>query len=167
MTGPPRIRPARRDDLAALWGLVNELAVYERLEERVTGDAATLGRHLFDDSPLVRALVAETDGTLVGYALVFTTYSSFRTAPMMWLEDLFVRPSQRGHGTGRALLAAVAREAHRLGCFRLSWAVLEWNEPAIGFYERLGAERDGGGWHQYDLQGEPLVRLAAEADAGG
>ncbi len=161
MTGPARIRAARREDVPALWDLLLELARYERLEREVTGDAATLAHHLFDEPALVRALVAERDGALVGYALTFTTYTSFRTAPKLWLEDLYVRPAERGTGTGRALLAAVAAQARSLGCVRVSWEVLDWNAPAIGFYEAQGAERDPGGWLIYHLNEPALARLAA------
>jgi GNAT superfamily N-acetyltransferase len=159
MTGPARIRPARPADVPELWALVRALAGYERLESRLTGDAETLGRHLFTDR-LVRALVAEREGALVGYALTFTAYSSFRTAPRLWLEDLFVLPTERGAGTGRALFAAVASEARALGCIRVSWEVLDWNTTALGFYEAHGAERDPGGWFTYHLRGEALRRLA-------
>jgi GNAT superfamily N-acetyltransferase len=164
MTGPARIRPARREDMPPLWELVRALARYERLESRLTGDAAALGRHLFDDR-IVRARVAERDGALVGYTLTFTTYSSFRTAPKLWLEDLFVLPSERGAGTGRALLAAVAAEALALGCASVSWEVLDWNSPAIGFYEANGAERDGGGWFTYHLDAGTMRRLAGGPSA--
>jgi GNAT superfamily N-acetyltransferase len=166
MTGPARIRPARREDVPALWALLLALARYERLEHAVTGDAATLERHLFGEPPLVRARVAERDGGLVGYTLTYTTYSSFRTAPILWLEDLFVLPEERGSGTGRALFAACAAEARSLGCVRLAWDVLDWNEPALGFYRARGARADDGGWTRHQLDGAALAALAAEAGTG-
>lgn len=167
MTGPARIRPARREDVPALWALLLELARYERLESLVTGDAAALARHLAGEHPLVRARVAERDGRLVGYTLTYTRFSSFRTAPILWLEDLFVLPEERGAGTGRALLAACAAEARALGAVRMAWDVLDWNAPAIGFYEALGSRRDDGGWTCHRLEGEALARLADEAGAAG
>lgn len=163
---PARVRAVRPEEVPALWEEVRALAEYERLTERLTGDAATLARHLFGEPPLVHARVAERDGRLVGYAIWYFTYSSFRTRPILWLEDLFVRPSERGRGTGRALFVAVAREARRRGCLRLSWEVLGWNDLAIGFYEQLGARRDEGGWHHYHLHADALETLAADPSPG-
>ena len=159
------IRAAKPKDAKRVWELLQGLAVYEKLENRVTGSARQLARHLFGPRKLVECLVAEQDGKLIGYALHYLIYSSFRAQPMMWLEDLFVEPDRRGSGAGRALIRAVARKAARLGCWRLSWAVLEWNEPAIGFYENLGAERDEGGWYVYQFD-EAKLR-AIEAGKGG
>ena len=156
------IRRARREDVPRIWQLELGLAEYEKLEHRVTGSAERLAEHLFGPRPIVDCRVAEEGGVIVGFALHYLTYSSFRTQPMMWLEDLFVIPEHRGRGTGRALLDAVAREAGRLGCWRLSWAVLEWNEPAIGFYESLGAKLDEGGWYVYQLD-EAKLRAIAKA----
>jgi len=160
--GEVAIRRARREDVPRIWQLELGLAQYEKLEHRVTGSAERLAEHLFGPRPIVDCLVAEEGGVIVGFALHYLIYSSFRTQPMMWLEDLFVIPEHRGRGTGRALLDALAREADRIGCWRLSWAVLEWNEPAIGFYESLGAKRDEGGWYVYQFD-EAKLRAIAKA----
>ena len=150
-SGAAVIRAPRPEDVPRLWALLLELAAYEKLLDRVSGSADQLAGHLFCTPPIVHGLVAELDGELVGYALFFATYSSFRTEPTMWLEDLFVRDSQRGHGLGRRLLAAVAREARACGGSKLSWEVLDWNTPSIEFYERMGAVR-AGGWFTYQLE---------------
>jgi GNAT superfamily N-acetyltransferase len=160
--GNVAIRRAQPEDVPRIWELELGLAEYEKLTHRVTGSAERLAEHLFGPRPIVDCLVAEEDGVIVGIALHYLIYSSFRTQPMMWLEDLFVVPEHRGRGTGKALLDALAREAERLGCWRLSWAVLDWNEPAIGFYESLGAKRDEGGWYVYQLD-EARLRAIAKA----
>src|SRR5206468_570527 len=111
----------------------------------------------------VECLVAERESTLVGYALFYPTYSSFHTAPMLWLEDLFVEPAERGAGVGRALLAELARLALDRGCARVAWVVLDWNQPSIGFYERIVARPAGEGWRQYGFGTDQLRALAAPA----
>jgi GNAT superfamily N-acetyltransferase len=156
------IRAAKPQDVGRVWELIRGLADYEKLEHRVTGSAERLAEHLFGARRLVSCLVAEQGGDLVGFAIHYLIYSTFRTQPMMWLEDLFVPPSHRGRGIGRALLLATAREAARLGCWRLSWAVLEWNEPAIGFYESLGATREEGGWYVYQFDETKLRAIEGE-----
>jgi GNAT superfamily N-acetyltransferase len=157
------IRRAKPKDAESVWKLLQGLAVYEKLGDRVTGSARQLARHMAGPKKIVDIFVAEQDGDLIGYAMYYLIYSSFRTQPMMWLEDLFVQPERRGTGAGRELIHAVARDAERLGCWRLSWAVLEWNEPAIGFYERLGAKRDEGGWYVYKFDEAKLKGIAGEA----
>jgi GNAT superfamily N-acetyltransferase len=158
------IRAARPEDAERLWELTRGLAVYEKMENRVTGSAERLKEHLFGPGKIVDCLVAEQGGAIIGSAIYYRIYSTFRTQPMMWLEDIFVEPARRGTGAGRALIHAVAREAERAGCWRLSWAVLEWNEPAIGFYESLGAKRDDGGWYVYQFDEAKLRAIAGEAD---
>jgi GNAT superfamily N-acetyltransferase len=158
--GGLEIRAARPEDLGQLWELIRGLAVYEKLEHRVTGSPERLAQHLFGSRRIIDCLVAEQGGSLVGCAIYYLIYSTFRTQPMMWLEDLFVAPSLRGRGLGRALMAALAREAVLRGCWRLSWAVLEWNEPAMKFYESLGAERDEGGWYVYQFDEARLKDMA-------
>lgn len=133
------IRAARRGDQQALFELIRELAVFERLEQGVTGSAAELAEHLFGERPVAEAIVAERDGGALGFALFFTSYSTFLTRPGLYLEDLFVRESERGQGIGRALLAEVRRIAEARGAGRLEWSVLDWNENAIRFYEQVGA----------------------------
>ncbi|MGH7730993.1 MAG: GNAT family N-acetyltransferase [Candidatus Eiseniibacteriota bacterium] len=154
------IRAARPDDLPRIWDMLHGLAAYERLEHEVSGTAERLGEHLFGSRPLVECLVAESGGALVGYALFFPSYSSFQTAPTMWLEDLFVVPGERGRGTGRALMAALARITLDRGGRRLGWLVLDWNRPSIDFYERAGGRPADGGWIEYALDREQMQALA-------
>jgi diamine N-acetyltransferase len=136
------IRPAVPDDAPVLVELILELATYEKLRDEADPDADTLRRQLAPDAqPRCEALLAETDeGDPVGFALFFHNYSTFLTNFGLYLEDLFVRPAYRGEGLGFALLQRVAQIADERGCQRLDWAVLDWNTPAIDFYEQLGAQ---------------------------
>ena len=154
------IRPVERSDLAALMAMIRELAAYERLADRVTGDQRQLEESLFE-LRAAEALIAEADGAPVGYAIYFTTFSSFLCRPGLWCEDVFVRPERRGEGLGRALFAAVAKVAAERGYERLDWVVLDWNESAIAFYRGLGASHLDD-WQTMRLEGERL-RLAALA----
>jgi len=133
------IRAARPGDEGRLFELVNALARYERLAHAVTGSAEALGRHLFGERPLIEALLAEEAGVALGYALFFSTYSTFLTQPGVYLEDLFVLETHRRRGIGRALLSEVKRVAAARGAGRLEWTVLDWNANAIAFYESFGA----------------------------
>jgi GNAT superfamily N-acetyltransferase len=156
------VRPAEPRDLAGIWALIGGLAEYEKLER--SGSAETLGKHLFGEAwPAIECLVGERDGALVGYALFYPTFSSFATRPTLWLEDLFVVTSERGTGLGHRLFASVARIAHARGCARYEWIVLDWNRPALEFYERRGGRRSEG-WHWYGLAGAALSALAQAAD---
>src|SRR5262245_37385169 len=138
------IRPAVPGDEQTLFGLIQALARYARLTHEVSGSAEALRGDLFGARPAAHALLAEhvEDGaaTPVGFALYFTNYSTFRTRPGLYLEDLFVVENHRRQGVGRALLAEIIRIANAHGAGRLEWAVLQWNESAISFYRRLGAE---------------------------
>lgn len=136
------IRPATPDDAPTLVQLILELAEYEQLRHEADPDAEALRRQLAPDAqPRCEALLAEArDGAPVGFALFFHNYSTFLTNFGLYLEDLFVRPDHRGQGIGFALLQRVAQIAEERGCQRLDWAVLDWNTPAIDFYEQLGAE---------------------------
>lgn len=134
------IRPAVSTDVAALFDLILALAEYERLRHEVIGSAEALHQHLFGDSACIEALVAEHQGQVVGFALFFISYSTFITQPGVYLEDLFVLPQYRGQKVGKALLVNLARLTVERGYGRLEWSVLDWNEPAIGFYKRIGAE---------------------------
>jgi GNAT superfamily N-acetyltransferase len=154
------VRPARREDVARIWELLLGIARYERLEHEVSGSPGRLAEDLFGATPRAECLVLEAERELVGYALFYPTYSSFSTAPTMWLEDLYVVPERRGRGEGRMLLAEVSRAALERGCRRLGWAVLDWNAPAIGFYERMGARRTGSDWLQYGFDEAVLAALA-------
>ena len=132
------IRPVAAADVPAIAGLIRALADYENLSHAVTLDEGRLRDDLFGPRPFAEALLAEEAGEVVGYALFFTTYSTFLGKLGLYLEDLFVRPDHRGMGHGKALLAAVARLAIERGCGRLEWSVLDWNEPAIRFYRAAG-----------------------------
>lgn len=134
------IRAARPGDERALFELVKQLAAYEQLEHAVQGSAEQLGADLFGEHPRAEALVAEASTGLVGFALFFSSYSTFLTRPGIYLEDLFVLESERKKGVGRALLSAVRALADARGAGRLEWAVLDWNEAAIRFYRDFGAD---------------------------
>jgi GNAT superfamily N-acetyltransferase len=138
------IRPARPDDLGEICALIRELADYEDLADEVVLDERDVGRFIFDDR-VASVLIADTDdGRVAGMALWFPTFSTFLGRPGIWLEDLFVRPEHRGHGYGLALL----QELRTMTDGRVEWAVLDWNEPSIRFYEALGA-RPVEGWTRY------------------
>ncbi len=156
------IRPVRPEDAATIANLVYELAVYEKLERFAQATPDDFRRHLFGPRPVAEAMVAEIDGAAVGFALWFTTFSTFRGRPGLYLEDVYVRPQFRGQGIGKALLANVARLARERGCARLEWSVLNWNTPAIGFYRSLGA-RPMDEWTVYRIADRPLEELAALA----
>ena len=138
------IRPAQPDDLGEICALIRELAEYEELAHEVELDEAEVGRWLFDEQ-VASVLIAETDdGAVAGMALWFATFSTFLGRPGIWLEDLFVRPQHRGQGHGLALLQTLRSMTDG----RVEWAVLDWNEPSIRFYEALGA-RPVEGWTRY------------------
>ena len=132
-------RAAQAADVPVIFELIGELADYERLRHKMVGNANDLERHLFGEPRFAHALVAEWDGLAAGFALYFFNYSTFLCRPGLYLEDLFVRPAQRGRGIGLALLTALEQRARQLGCGRLEWSVLDWNESAIEFYRRFGA----------------------------
>lgn len=147
-----------------LLAMVRELATYERAAERVTGTEAQLERALFGERPAAEAVIAEADGEPAGFALYFTTFSTWLCQPGIWLEDLFVRPEHRRGGVGRALLSHLAALAVDRGCARLDWSALSWNTPALDFYAALGAERLDE-WAIHRLEGPALDRVAGEAGA--
>ena len=135
-----RLRPATPADVPALVGLIRELAVYEKLEHLVQATPERLAPHLFGPRPVAEAVVAESaEGAVVGFALFFTNFSTFLAQPGLYLEDLYVQPAWRGRGIGKALLRHLGALAVERGCGRFEWSVLDWNAPAIGFYEALGA----------------------------
>lgn len=154
------VRPAAPGDEVLVARFIRELARYERLESQLDVSEARLRRDLFGAQPACGALIARLDGAPAGFALFFATYSTFRTEPCLHLEDLFVVPELRGQGIGLALLRAVAAVAVQRGCPRLDWQVLDWNAPAIGFYEKQGA-RVLPDWRVCRLDGEALARCAA------
>jgi GNAT superfamily N-acetyltransferase len=153
------IRAATEADVGTLFGLILELASYEKLCDEVSGDADVLSRSLFVERT-AEALLAEVAGEAVGYAIVCGTFSTFECKGGVWIEDVFVRPESRRLGIGRALFARIAAMALERGFSRVEWAALDWNELALGFYDRLGARRLDE-WRMLRLEGEPLARLAA------
>ena len=155
----PLIRAATAADLPLILQFIRELAEYERLADEVTADEAALRGTLFGERPAAGCLLAFADDTPAGFAVYFTNYSTFLARPGLYLEDLFVRPAWRGQGMGKALLLHLARLAHANGCGRMEWTVLDWNEPAIAFYESLGAKRLTD-WTICRLDRAALARLA-------
>jgi GNAT superfamily N-acetyltransferase len=158
----PSIRPATRADLLLIAALIRELADYEKLASEVRFDEAVLGEKLFGPRPYAEVVIGEIAGEPQGFALFFHNFSTFEGRPGIYLEDLFVRPGARGAGLGKALLAHLATLALRRDCARFEWSVLDWNEPAIGFYQKLGA-RLMDGWTGMRLDGAALAQLAATA----
>jgi GNAT superfamily N-acetyltransferase len=152
------IRPATPHDVGALVELIRELAEYERSPESVELVPEQLQAVLFGDSPTVFAHVAEEEGRTVGMAIWFLNFSTWTGRNGIYLEDLYVRPTARGQGIGRALLAELAAIAHRSGYGRVDWSVLDWNESAIRFYRSLGAVAMEG-WTGYRLSGDALTGL--------
>jgi GNAT superfamily N-acetyltransferase len=133
------IRSAQDKDVDAIFDLIRGLADYEQLTKNVTGNSDLLRSHLFGNRPYCEAIVAEVDDRIVGFGLFFHNYSTFLTQPGLYLEDVFVLPEYRHQGIGKALMTNVAKIAFDRGCGRLEWSVLDWNQPAIDFYQRLGA----------------------------
>jgi GNAT superfamily N-acetyltransferase len=158
------IRAATVNDVADIRAMVRELAAYERAVEQARATEEQLREALFGERPAAYALIAEDDGTgeTVGYALWFPRFSTWTGTRGMHLEDLYVRPTARGGGYGKALLASLAAICRRDGFERFEWWVLDWNEPAIGFYKSLGAELLEE-WTVCRLSGTPLDDLAAQA----
>ena len=153
-----RIRPATEADAELIFSLILELATYEKLADKVVGDPATLRRSLFEERA-AEALVLELGGEAVGYALFFTTFSTFECRSGIWLEDVYVRPERRRAGIGRAVMEHLAALALRRGHVRLEWCALDWNEPALRFYDTLGAARLDD-WRMLRLDVEAMRRLA-------
>jgi GNAT superfamily N-acetyltransferase len=162
----PSIRPARPEDVPLLLELFGELAAYENLLDMLQATPERLQRALFGERPAASALIAEVGEETAGYAIYFPTFSTFLSIEGIWLEDLFVRPAHRGGGVGRALLAAVAAVVRERGGERLEWSALDWNELALGFYRRVGAQQMNE-WITHRLVGEDLARLATEGGSEG
>jgi GNAT superfamily N-acetyltransferase len=153
------IRVATEDDVPLILALIRELAEYERLSHEVVATEETLRHSLFGERRLAETLLAYLGDDLAGFALFFHSFSTFLGRPGIYLEDLYVRPEFRSAGVGRTLLVRIAGLAKERGCGRLEWAVLDWNEPAISFYKRIGASPVSG-WTIYRLTGEALEELA-------
>ncbi|HEX4438179.1 MAG TPA: GNAT family N-acetyltransferase [Solirubrobacteraceae bacterium] len=159
---PLVVRDAARADVPLLMTLIRELADYEKLGHELLATEELMERALFASPPAAEALIAEQDGEAVGYALFYSTFSTFLAIQGIWLEDLYVRPTHRKAGAGRALLASVAARLRERGGERLEWAALDWNELALGFYRGLGAQPMNE-WITHRLIGEDLQALAAQA----
>ncbi|MEO6859871.1 MAG: GNAT family N-acetyltransferase [Solirubrobacteraceae bacterium] len=154
-----RVRAAEPRDVEQIYAFIVELAEYERAPEQVTGTPELLGEALFGAAPSAEALIAEIDDQVVGFALFHGTFSTWECRAGIWLEDLYVPPEHRRSGVGGVLLSRVAAVAVARGCARLEWHALDWNEPALRFYAKLGARRLSA-WELHRLDGEALTRVA-------
>lgn len=158
-----RIRQAERSDVPLILQFIRELAEYEKLAHEMVATPEDLLRDGFSDRSYFYVVIAEWDGEPAGFALYFYNYSTFQGRPGLYLEDLFVRPSYRGKGIGKALLVHLAKVAVEQNCGRYQWQVLDWNTPSIKFYESLDAQMMKQ-WLTMRVTGEALARLAALAD---
>jgi GNAT superfamily N-acetyltransferase len=154
------IRPATREDAAIILDLIRALAIYEREPDAVTATEADILRDGFGANPKFRCVIAEWDGQAAGFAFWFYNYSTWQGRPGLYLEDLFVKPEFRGKGIGKALLLHLAKVAANENCGRFEWSVLDWNTPAIEFYESLGAKLHRE-WLRMRVEGEALEKLAS------
>lgn len=157
------LRPAQPGDEPLILRFIRGLAEYEKLAHECIATEADLTRSLFGAQPDAEVILAFADGEPAGFALFFHNYSTFLARRGLYLEDLFVLPEYRGQGIGLALLRELARIAVERQCGRMEWSVLTWNEPAIEFYEKLGA-RAMDGWKVYRLTGDSLEKVAASAE---
>jgi len=159
-----RIRPATVADVPIILELIRALATYERAPNEVTATEGGLTEVLFGEKPSAEVLLAFENQTAVGFAVFFYNFSTWLGRPGLYLEDLFVRPEDRGKGYGRALLIELAKIARDRGCGRMEWAVLDWNEPAIKFYEKLGA-KPMHEWTVFRLTRDDIANLADSSPA--
>ncbi|VXB94359.1 GNAT family N-acetyltransferase [Pseudomonas sp. 8O] len=157
---PIDIRPATPDDAELILRFITELAIYEKAEHEVKTDAAGIRDSLFTEGSTAHGLICENDGQPIGYAVYFFNYSTWLGKHGLYLEDLYVSPEARGLGAGKALLRHLAQLAVERGCGRFEWSVLDWNTPAIDFYEAFGA-RPQSEWTTYRLTGQALQDFAA------
>lgn len=155
-----RLRAAQPQDCPAILELIQELATYERMAGAVRATVSALEHSLFGSAPAAEVILAESPHEdVVGFALFFPNYSTFLAKSGIWLEDLYVKPDHRGHGVGSALFRSVAGLARERGCGRMEWSVLDWNRPAIDFYQRMGAHAQDE-WTTWRLTGTALEALA-------
>lgn len=154
-----KIRAAAAGDAALLLTMIHELAEYEKLGVEVTATEETLREALFSERRAAEAMIGEYDGAPAAYMIFFHNFSTFSGRAGMYLEDVFIRPAYRGKGLGRRMMEQLARTAAERGCAHLEWLVLDWNEPAIGFYKSLGA-RAMEDWKVFRLTGSALAELA-------
>jgi len=154
------IRPAQKDDAQLILDFVIELAIYEKAEHEVEATVADIEKTILSSDATAHCVIAESAGRPAGFAVYFYNYSTWQGKNGLYLEDLFVSPDFRGEGIGKALLQFLARHALANNCGRFEWSVLDWNTPAIDFYESLGAEPKSE-WLGYRLAGEALENFAA------
>lgn len=153
------LRDAHREDAGLILKFIRDLAIYEKAEHEVLATESTIAESLFGSDSTTRALICEYNGEAVGYAVYFFNYSTWLGKHGLYLEDLYISPAARGKGAGKQLLRHLARIALDKGCGRFEWSVLDWNEPAIRFYQSLGA-RPQDEWVGYRLTGQALQDLA-------
>ena len=156
------VRPAVETDVPVLLSLIRELAEYEKLTDLVVATEEQLLKTLFGEKRVAEALIGSVEGESVGMAIFFQNYSTFLAKPGLYLEDLYVQPAHRGKALGKALITAVARIAVERGCGRYEWTVLDWNTPAISFYESLGAEMKSE-WRIMRVTGPALEQMARQS----
>lgn len=157
------IKPATRADVAVILQLIRDLAEYERAPDEAIATEAGLNEVLFGAAPAAHVLIARERDAAIGFAVYFFNFSTWLGRPGLYLEDLFVKPEHRGKGYGRALLIALAKVAQQRGCGRMEWAVLDWNDPAIQFYRKLGA-KPMDEWTVFRLTGDGIRALAASKE---
>ncbi|HEX8350229.1 MAG TPA: GNAT family N-acetyltransferase [Hymenobacter sp.] len=165
MASTVTIRRGVEADLPQVLALIQELAEFERAPQEVTNTLADMQRDGFGPEPIFKFFVAEKDSTILGIALYYTAYSTWK-GRMLYLEDLVVTEAARGTGIGKLLFDATVHEARHTGANRLKWQVLEWNEPAIGFYKKVGANLDSE-WHNGNLNSEQLAAYHCDAAVAG
>ncbi len=156
------IRPAVKADTATILHFIRELAIYEKAEHEVKATEEHIHSTLFNEQPKAHAIICELDGEAIGFAVYFFSYSTWQGQYGIYLEDLYVSSAHRGVGAGKQLLTALAKIAVDNNCGRFEWSVLDWNQPAIDFYESLGAKPQSE-WIKYRLDGQALLDLAAKA----
>ena len=156
-----KIRKAKEADVSVILGFIRELAEYEKLLDQVVATEESLKDTLFGERPFAEVIIGELNSKPIGFALFFHNYSSFHGKPGLYLEDLYVQPNYRGHGYGKILLSYLAKLAVERHCGRFEWSVLDWNEPAIQFYKKIGA-KPMSEWTIQRLDGAALEKLANE-----
>ncbi|OLL31825.1 GNAT family N-acetyltransferase [Burkholderia sp. SRS-W-2-2016] len=154
-----QIRPAPTSDAALILRFITELAVYEKAEHEVIATVADIEKSLFSEGAPAKALICEMNGEPVGFCVYFFSYSTWLGKQGLYLEDLYVSPASRGSGAGKQMLRHLAQIACETGCGRFEWSVLDWNEPAIGFYKAIGANPQSE-WVRYRLAGDALTAFA-------
>lgn len=156
---PFTIRPAEPSDSATILTFIRELAIYEKAEDQVEATEETIRQSVFGEGSVASAMICESEGRAVGFAIWFYNYSTWQAKKGLYLEDLYVTPEFRGSGAGKAMLKRLAEIALAEGCGRFEWSVIDWNEPAIRVYRSIGAEPQAE-WIRYRLSGEALEAFA-------